>query len=129
MQKAQVILLPELVRMRTQTNTVVEEALQKTKGYMNDMTLQLETMKESWTTTKDQFEETRQTLGTSVKEFTDNIDAGLSKTYHHFDETLTKAVTEVSNLVYQFKDVQEEFIDNLEDLSDKIEKTAEVMNK
>lgn len=129
MQEAQVKLLPELVQMRSQTNTVVEEALEKTKGYMNDMTLQLETMKENWTTTKNQFEETRQTLGTSVKEFADNIDAGLSKTYHNFDETLTKAVSEVSNLVYQFKDVQEEFVDTLEDLSDKIEKTAEVMKR
>jgi len=129
MQASQARLLPELVQMRTQTNSVVEDTLEKTKSYMNDMTLQLETMKESWTTTKSQFEETRQTLGMSVKEFADNIDAGLSKTYSNFDETLTKAVSEVSNLVYQFKDVQQDFIDNLEDLSENIEKVAEVIQR
>lgn len=129
MQASQTKLLPELIQMRSQTNSVVEETLEKTKIYMNNMTEQLETMKHSWNTTRTQFEETRQTLGTAVKEFVDNIDAGLGKTYSNFDETLTKAVSEVSNLVNQFKDVQEDFIDNVEDLSDKIEKAAAVMKR
>lgn len=129
MQASQARLLPELVQMRTQTSSVVENTLENTKLYIQNMTQQLETMSDSWSTTRIQFEETRQTLGTAVKEFADNIDTGLSKTYSNFDETLTKAVSEVSSLVNQFKDVQEDFIDNLDDLSDKIEKVAVVMKR
>lgn len=122
MQQLQNELLPELVEMKSQTNKTVEEALTTTKSYMNEMTNQLDVMKSSWTTTKDQFENTRETLNTSVKDFSENIDNGLSKTYHHFDETLTNAVKQVSQLVYQFSDVQKEFIETLEDLTEEISK-------
>lgn len=122
MQQLQNELLPELVEMKTQTNKTVEEALTTTKSYMNEMTNQLDVMKTSWGTTREQFEQTRETLNTSVKDFSENIDNGLSKTYHHFDETLTNAVKQVSQLVYQFSDVQKEFVDTLEDLSEEISK-------
>ncbi|UGB33153.1 MotA/TolQ/ExbB proton channel family protein [Metabacillus sp. B2-18] len=122
MQQLQNELLPELVEMKTNTNKTVEEALATTKSYMNEMTNQLDVMKTSWTTTREQFEQTRETLNTSVKDFSENVDNGLSKTYHHFDETLTNAVKQVSQLVYQFSDVQKDFIDTLEDLSEEISK-------
>lgn len=122
MQQLQNELLPELVQLRTQTNETVENALETTKTYMQEMTSQLEVLKENWTTTKEQFTKTTQALHLSMKDFAENIDNGLSKTYHHFDETLTKAVQEVSNLIYQFSELQADFIDNLEDLAEHLTK-------
>jgi methyl-accepting chemotaxis protein len=122
MQQLQNELLPELVQLRTQTNETVENALETTKTYMQEMTSQLEVLKENWTTTKEQFTKTTEALHLSMKDFAENIDNGLSKTYHHFDETLTKAVQEVSNLIYQFSELQADFIDNLEDLAEHLTK-------
>jgi methyl-accepting chemotaxis protein len=129
MQQLQNELLPELVQMKQQTNEVVEEALQTTKSYMSDMKDQLEVMKSNWHTTRDQFEQTRETLQISVKDFSDNIDNGLTKTYQHFDETLTMAVKGVSQLVNQFSESQEDFMEALEDLTEEITKAKAVSAK
>ncbi|PWW32305.1 hypothetical protein DFO73_101569 [Cytobacillus oceanisediminis] len=120
MHQLQSDLLPELVAMKEQTNEVVQEALQTTKSYMGDITEQLEVMKSSWTTTRSQFEQTRETLNTSVKDFAENIDNGLTKTYQNFDETLTNAVKQVSQLVYQFSDLQKDFVETLDDLTEEL---------
>jgi methyl-accepting chemotaxis protein len=129
MQQLQNDLLPELVEMKQQTNEVVEEALKTTRSYMGDMKGQLEVMQSNWTTTRDQFEQTRETLQVSVKDFSDNIDSGLTKTYQHFDETLTLAVKGVSQLVNQFSESQEDFMEALEDLTEEITKAKVVSNK
>jgi methyl-accepting chemotaxis protein len=129
MQQLQNSLLPELVEMKKQTNEVVEETLITTRTYMSEMKEQLEVMKGNWTSTREQFEQTRETLQLSVKDFSTNIDDGLSKTYQHFDETLTTAVKQVSQLVYQFSDLQKDFIDSLEDLTDEISKSKVVNTK
>ncbi|WP_419392704.1 hypothetical protein [Cytobacillus praedii] len=125
MQLLQRDLLPELVVMKEQTHEVVQDALQTTKSYMGDMTEQLEVMKSSWTTTRSQFEQIRETLNMSVKDFAENIDNGLTKTYQNFDETLTNAVKQVSQLVYQFSDLQKDFVDTLDDLTDEISKVKQ----
>lgn len=122
MQQLQNELLPELVQMKQQTHEAVEDALETTKNYMGEMTEQLETMKHHWTSTRSQFEQTRETLNVSVKGFADNIDTGLTKTYQNFDETLTNAVKQVSQLVYQFGDLQKDFVDTLEDITDEMSK-------
>ncbi|MDF9297170.1 hypothetical protein [Geobacillus stearothermophilus] len=122
MQEAQKQLLPELVQLRTKTKETVEEALQTTKVYMHEMTEQIETLQQNWATTKEQLTKITEALHLSMKDFAENIDSGLSKTYQHFDETLTKAVQEVSGLVYQFSEVQADFIENLEDLVDHFDK-------
>jgi methyl-accepting chemotaxis protein len=129
MQQLQNDLLPELVEMKKQTNKVVEEALQSTRSYMSDMKSQLQVMHSNWTTTREQFEQTRETLQVSVKDFSDNIDSGLTKTYQHFDETLTMAVKGVSQLVNQFSESQEDFMEALEDLTEEITKAKAVSNK
>ncbi|MFC4799471.1 hypothetical protein ACFPA1_08880 [Neobacillus sp. GCM10023253] len=129
MQRLQSELLPELVQMKEQTNEVVEDALKTTKGYLSDMKDQLEVMKSNWATTREQFEQTRDTLQVSVKDFSENIDNGLSKTYQHFDETLTNAVKQVSQLVYQFSDLQKEFVDTLEDITEEMNRKKAVNAK
>lgn len=129
MQQVQTDLLPELVSMREQTNETVEKALNTTKTYTENMNLQINKMQDNWETTRTSFGEINKQLGTSIKDFSENIDTGLSKTYQHFDETLTNAVTQVSHLINQFRDLQEEFVDSLEDLSESIEKTTEVMKR
>lgn len=125
MQGIQNKLLPEIKELKAQTNDTIGDALQTTKVYMAEMSSQIETMKDNWQSAKSQFENTRVTLDTSVKDFSDNIESGLSKTYHHFDETLTKAVKEVSQLIFQFSELQADFVDNLEELSEEIGKAKE----
>lgn len=122
MQQLQKELIPELIQLRSQTNEAVENALQTTKTYMHEITTQLEVLKGNWTTTKEQLTKITEALHLSMKDFAENIDNGLSKTYHHFDETLTKAVQEVSSLIYQFSELQADFIDNLEDLAEHFDK-------
>ncbi len=122
MQEAQKQLLPELVQLRTQTKETVEETLRTTKVYMHEMTEQIGALQENWATTKEQLARITEALHLSMKDFAENIDSGLSKTYQHFDETLTKAVQEVSGLVYQFSEVQADFIENLEDLVDHLDR-------
>ncbi|KAA9023896.1 MotA/TolQ/ExbB proton channel family protein [Niallia endozanthoxylica] len=122
-QQMQADLLPELVHMRKDTNTVIQEAIVSTGGFVNEITNQIQALQSHWNTTKDHFVATRETLDSSVKDFGENIDHGLSKTFEHVDRTLTKAVSEVSNLVNQFSDVQGDLLDGLEELSDVIVKT------
>jgi chromosome segregation ATPase len=122
MQGLQNSLLPELSALRTDTNQTVSEALTSTKTYMNEMTTQLDHMKQHWETTREQFESTRETLQHSVKEFSDNIDAGLSKTFTHFDETLTNSVKHVSSYINQFGDLQQDLIEGLDDLTEELSK-------
>ncbi|MCM3569310.1 MotA/TolQ/ExbB proton channel family protein [Neobacillus mesonae] len=128
MQQLQNTLLPELVAMKQQTNEVVEEALTTTRSYMSDMRDQLDVMKSNWNTTREQFEQTRETLQVSVKDFSENIDNGLSKTYQNFDETLTNAVKQVSQLVYQFSDLQKDFVDTLEELTGEMNSKKKAVN-
>lgn len=122
MQQLQSKLLPELVKLNDSTYETVENALTTTKAYVTEMSTQIETMKQHWTTTKEQFEDTRNTLNTSVKDFAENIDSGLTKTFSHFDEALTNAVSRVSQLVNQFGDAQEDFLQSLEDLTEELTK-------
>ncbi len=120
MQQLQNSLLPELVAMKQQTHEVVEDALASTKSYMSDMKEQMQVMKSNWQTTREQFEQTRETLQLSVKDFSGNIDNGLSRTYQHFDETLTNAVKQVSSLVGQFNESQEEFLEAFENITEEL---------
>jgi methyl-accepting chemotaxis protein len=122
-QQLQQDILPELVSMRQDTNTTVQEALTATRTYVDEITEQVKTLQSHWNTTKEQFVATRETLDNSVKDFGENIDNGLSKTFEHVDNTLTKAVSLVSNLVNQFSEAQSELLEGLEDLGDKIAKS------
>ncbi|WP_071394824.1 hypothetical protein [Bacillus tuaregi] len=122
-QQMQNDLLPEIVSMRKDTNTVIQDAMISTGSFVNEITSQVQMLQSHWNTTKEQFAATRENLDSSVKDFGENIDHGLSKTFEHVDRTLTKAVSEVSNLVNQFSDVQGELLDGLEELSDVIVKT------
>lgn len=124
MQQLQNKLLPELAKLNSETHDAVGEALATTKSYMNEMSTQIKLMKEHWDTTKEHFEETRVTLNTSVKDFVENIDNGLTKTFSHFDEALTNAVGRVSNLVGQFSDAQDELLESLEQLTEDLVKAG-----
>ena len=122
-QQMQAELLPEIVNMRKDTNSTIQEALVNTSSYVNEITNQIQTLQTHWNTTKEQFISTRETLDSSVKDFGENIDNGLSKTFEHVDKTLTKAVSMVSNLVNQYGEYQGELIEGLEELSDVITKS------
>jgi methyl-accepting chemotaxis protein len=128
-QQLQSELLPEMINMRKDTNEAVQEALVTTGSYINEISNQVTTLQTHWNSTKEQFIATRETLDTSVKGFGENIDSGLSKTFDHVDKTLTKAVSEVSNLVNQFSDVQGELLEGLEELSDVMSKGKEVVQQ
>ncbi|WP_245711746.1 hypothetical protein [Gracilibacillus ureilyticus] len=128
-QKLQDEILPELVNLRSQTNERIEGALETTKGYMYDMTTQIETMQLNWSSVKEQFESTREGLDTSLKNFSENIDNGLSKTYEHFDGTLTSAVNQVSSFINHFGEMQEDLVDGLDDLAEALNRNREVIKQ
>lgn len=128
-QEAQNKLLPELVEMKKQTNDTITNALHKTSTYMEQMQMQIETMSSQWAITQTDFAETRQALHTSLRDFSENIDAGLSKTYEHFDKTLTNAVSKVSSLVNEFTDRQEDLMEVFDDLYSAIQMSKEVTQK
>jgi methyl-accepting chemotaxis protein len=128
MQQLQNDLLPELTQLRTETNHNIVESVSTIKSYNEKMFIQIETMKEHWDSTKQNFADTREKLDLSVKDFGENIDNGLSKTFLHLDKSLTKAVKEVSNLINQYSDIQQDLVDGLEELSESVKRNKEVVN-
>ncbi|MCS0543686.1 hypothetical protein NXY55_27315, partial [Aeromonas veronii] len=82
-------LLPELVSLRKDTNETIQAAIVSTGSYVNEINEQVSTLQAHWNITKEQFASTRETLDSSVKQFGENIDNGLSKTFEHVDKTLT----------------------------------------
>ncbi|OLO25327.1 hypothetical protein BTR23_24895 [Alkalihalophilus pseudofirmus] len=119
-------LLPELVELKSGTTKTITDALETTRMYMGNMNEQIGQMERHWSTTKEQFAATRESLDISLKGFSENIDTGLTKTYEHFDKTLTDAVSEVSNLINHYREVQEDLVDGLEELGDILANKSEV---
>ncbi|MFK3959991.1 MotA/TolQ/ExbB proton channel family protein [Guptibacillus hwajinpoensis] len=122
-QQIQSQLLPEMIDLRKDTNTTITSALADTRMYMEKMEDQISSLQTHWSVTESSFRDTRDILDTSVKGFSENVDNGLSKTFHHLDETMTKAVNTVSNMINQYSDLQQELVEGLEDLSEQINQT------
>ncbi len=119
-------LLPELVELKTGTTKTITESIHTAKVYIESMSSQIAQMENHWSTTKEQFAATREALDVSLKGFSENIDTGLTKTYDHFDKTLTDAVSEVSNLINHYREIQEDLVDGLEELGEAIARRSEV---
>jgi len=120
LQEMQKQLLPHLVNLRQETQAAVKEALSAIRQNSQQLGEQAGLMRRHWEQASQQFTATRQALDQSLKGFTENIDAGLQKTYHHFDQTLTMAVNHVSSMVEQLDEVYEDLIERLEDLGEYI---------
>ncbi|MDU0205826.1 MotA/TolQ/ExbB proton channel family protein [Paenibacillus sp. PFR10] len=126
MQGIQQKLLPELKELRSQTNDVVIGTLEKSEYYLNRVEHQITQMQNHWQDTNEQMKATREVLHVSVKDFAENIDSGLGKTYSHFDNTLAKAMQNLSGSVNRIQEIQEELIDTFEELADIISQSKEV---
>lgn len=96
--------LPELVRLRQDTS-VAMEGIRKVTQQLSE---QKNMLIQHWEKSAQNFTDTRQALDNSLKGFADSIASGLQKTYDHFDETLTMAVSHVSSTVQELSDVLEE---------------------
>jgi len=120
MQTIQSKLLPEITSMNMQTQDAVANTLTASKNYMEQVDQQTRTLTEQWKQSGDQFTKTRESLDVALRGFAENIEAGLTKTYQHFDETLTNAVKGVSTLVEELGDRQDEFVDEFEKLIQEI---------
>ncbi|MEC2072480.1 MotA/TolQ/ExbB proton channel family protein [Alkalihalophilus marmarensis] len=126
MQQTQEKLLPELTSLRNQTHEVVQGSLEKTSSYVESIKGQVDSMNNHWKATEESFNETRETLDTSVRDFAGNIEKGLEKSHAQFDELLVTAINRVKDLVGQFSDAQEDFIETFSDVVDELEKKREV---
>jgi hypothetical protein len=118
MQEIQQKLLPELSELRKQTNDVVKESLEKSEYYLNRVEHQIGQMQKHWQDTNEQMKVTREVLSVSVKDFAENIDNGLGKTYQHFDNTLTKAMQGMAGSLNRMQELQEELIEVFEELGE-----------
>lgn len=116
MQSIQQKLLPELTELRSKTNDVVMDTLEKSEYYLNRVEHQINEMQTHWQDASEHMKATRDVLNVSVKDFAENIDSGLSKTYNHFDNTLTKAMQNMAGSINRMHELQEELIEVFEEL-------------
>ena len=126
MQQTQEKLLPELTTLRNQTHDVVQGSLEQTSSYVESIKDQVERMNSHWKSTDESFTETRQNLETSVRDFAGNIEKGLEKSHTQFDELLVTAVNRVKDLVGQFSDAQDDFVDKFSDIVEELSQKSEV---
>ena len=118
MQSIQQKLLPELQNCVRKTNEVVIDTLEKSEYYLNRVEHQISEMQTHWEDASEHMKATRDVLNVSVKDFADNIDSGLSKTYSHFDNTLTKAMQNMAGSINRMHELQEELIEVFEELGE-----------
>ncbi|MFD0960582.1 MotA/TolQ/ExbB proton channel family protein [Paenibacillus chungangensis] len=128
MQVIQSELLPEMSKMNMHTQESVTQTLAASKSYAEQMEQQSRLLKEQWEHSGEQFTKTRESLDLSLRNFADNIDSGLTKTYQHFDETLKNAVKGVAELVEELSDHHEDLIDEFGKLTENIVKTRKEVN-
>lgn len=157
MQSIEERLLPALVSLREETTDVMKDLLLQSKDHVTKIDSQLENMNdnwksankafqdtsqtlrssvqewsdhiaEKWQAASEAFDETNRTLQTSMKDFSENVDQGLSKTYIHFDNTLTDAVRQVTKLIEQLNGLYDELIQGVEEITDGVEQVAAVLH-
>ncbi|WP_026701741.1 MotA/TolQ/ExbB proton channel family protein [Salibacterium aidingense] len=113
-------ILPELKQLKDQTNDQTMETMQLANKYMTSMDEQLQTMKNQWESTEQNFRQLQESLRSALGEFEENVESGLGKTYEQFDKTLSLAVQQLENDYNRFAEVSNHLVEGIEELSDKV---------
>lgn len=117
MQAIEERLIPQLVALREDGTSMMSELQAHSKQHVQNIESQIQLMASQWKDTREILQGTNETLQTSMKDFAENVDQGLSKTYLHFDNTLTGAVREVTKLIEQLNGLYDELIEGVEEIA------------
>lgn len=111
MQTTQNDLLPQLSKWNEEVVNMLEGFTDLSGKQYEEMTSQLAFSNEQWEKTAEDFKATRETLNESLKEFTSNIESGVTSTFQLFDK-------ELESVVKHFKSMSDAYIESQEDMTD-----------
>lgn len=122
MQTTQNDLLPQLSKWNEEVVNMLEGFTDLSSKQYEEMTSQLAFSNEQWEKTAEDFKATRETLNDSLKEFTSNIESGVTSTFQLFDK-------ELESVVKHFKSMSDAYIESQEDMTDALFTFTEKMKE
>ncbi|MFC4409004.1 MotA/TolQ/ExbB proton channel family protein [Chungangia koreensis] len=122
MQILQQELIPELSTWNEETSAQISEFVRLSESNLMEMKNQLEETKGHWSNVSSDFEETRQQLGNSLKEFSVNIENGVTKTFQLFDKELVEVVG-------HFKGMSDTYLETQEEMTEAMERLLKVLHQ
>ncbi|QBP42695.1 hypothetical protein [Paenisporosarcina antarctica] len=121
MQNTQKEMIPHLEDWNTNLNGRINDFIHITQTNLEETTKQVQYSKSQWETTAKEFKATREELTNSMKEFKGNIESGVTTTFQLFDKELKDVVNHFKILSEVYRDSQEELIEQLEKMKNKVD--------
>ncbi|MGB3261746.1 hypothetical protein, partial [Paenisporosarcina sp.] len=121
MQSTQDEMIPHLQDWNKNLNGRINDFMNITQSNLEETTKQVSYSKKQWETTAYEFKATREELTNSMKEFKGNIESGVTTTFQLFDKELKDIVNHFKILSEVYRDSQEELIDQLEKMKNKVD--------
>jgi len=121
MQNTQNEMIPHLEDWNTNLNDRIDDFIHITQRNLEETTKQVKYSKDQWETTSYEFKATREELSNSMKEFKGNIESGVTTTFQLFDKELKDIVNHFKILSEVYRDSQEELIEQLEKMKNKVD--------
>lgn len=121
-QEIQNELTPHLSKWNDEVLDYLRDFVSLSETSLLENTKQIQYSKEQWESTSRDFEATRSELSGSLKEFTRNIESGVTTTFQLFDKEL---VTVVNN----FKSMSEAYTESQDEMTDAMRKFIDTLNE
>jgi chromosome segregation ATPase len=123
-----------LSESRIQTDEVAKKALDASQAHLSEVKKQLTEMADRnlemqnhWKQTEATFKDTNDSVHSSLREFKEDIENVLGKTFEHYDTELSKAVSSIGVLINQLNATNQELADTFADMTDFLEKMPKGM--
>lgn len=121
-QEIQNELTPHLSKWNDEVLDYLRDFVSLSETSLLENTKQIQYSKEQWESTSRDFEATRSELSGSLKEFTRNIESGVTTTFQLFDKEL---VTVVNN----FKSMSEAYTESQDEMTEAMRKFIDTLNE
>ena len=121
MQNTQNEMIPHLEDWNVNLSERINDFINITQSNLVETTKQVQYSKVQWETTAKEFKATREELTNSMKEFKGNIETGVTTTFQLFDKELKDVVNHFKILSDVYRDSQEELIEQLEKMKNKVD--------
>ena len=121
-QEIQNELTPHLSKWNDEVLDYLRDFVSLSETTLLENTKQIQYSKEQWESTSKDFEATRSELSNSMKEFSRNIESGVTTTFQLFDKEL---VTVVNN----FKSMSEAYTESQDEMTEAMKKFIDILNE
>lgn len=121
-QEIQNELTPHLSKWNDEVLDYLKDFVSLSETSLLENTKQIQYSKDQWESTARDFEATRSELSNSMKEFSKNIESGVTTTFQLFDKEL---VTVVNN----FKSMSEAYTESQDEMTEAMKKFIDILNE